>query len=165
VDNLSHKKLYLLVLLSSLAIVVVSLGGGMFQQGGFWMDHWQHKAFRGICHQDPQRSFWLNGTPMAVCTRCFGIYSSFASAWLLFPLVMGQLTKVMNFSKKVLIVALLLNVVDVLGNAVGFWQNTVLIRFTFGSLLGLSAVFVLSREFYKKTITNKGMSYGTTRTE
>ena len=29
-----------------------------------------------ICHQRPERSFHLAGTPLPVCARCFGLYAS-----------------------------------------------------------------------------------------
>ena len=35
-----------------------------------------------VCHQRPERSFHLHGTPMAVCGRCTGLYVSGAAAML-----------------------------------------------------------------------------------
>lgn len=34
----------------------------------------------GICHQRPERSFHLAGTPLPVCARCLGLYVSGAIA-------------------------------------------------------------------------------------
>jgi uncharacterized membrane protein len=31
-----------------------------------------------ICHQRPERSFWIAGAPMPVCARCTGLYASAA---------------------------------------------------------------------------------------
>ena len=31
------------------------------------------------CHQDPVRSWWFWGTPVAICYRCLGIYSGAAA--------------------------------------------------------------------------------------
>ncbi|HXW05040.1 MAG TPA: DUF2085 domain-containing protein [Vicinamibacterales bacterium] len=36
-----------------------------------------------VCHQRPDRSFFLAGEPMPVCARCFGLYASGATAALL----------------------------------------------------------------------------------
>ncbi len=40
----------------------------------------------GVCHQRPERSFSLAGTPLPVCARCLGLYLSgaiaAAAAWL-----------------------------------------------------------------------------------
>ncbi|MCA9605539.1 MAG: DUF2085 domain-containing protein [Myxococcales bacterium] len=35
--------------------------------------------FSGLCHQDPARSFAIDGHPMAVCHRCTGIYFGLAA--------------------------------------------------------------------------------------
>ncbi|HKD76997.1 MAG TPA: DUF2085 domain-containing protein, partial [Ktedonobacterales bacterium] len=33
-----------------------------------------HGGFALVCHQQPGRSFWIFGAPVAVCARCLGIY-------------------------------------------------------------------------------------------
>ena len=33
-----------------------------------------------VCHQRPDRSFWIHGRPMPVCARCTGLYASAALA-------------------------------------------------------------------------------------
>lgn len=33
--------------------------------------------FRQICHQLPNRSWWLDGSPLPVCIRCASIYMGF----------------------------------------------------------------------------------------
>src|SRR5262245_22166591 len=44
---------------------------------------WIYAFFSAICHQDPARSWHLNGEPLPVCMRCTSIYLSFTlSAWL-----------------------------------------------------------------------------------
>ncbi len=39
-----------------------------------------HDAFDPLCHQDPARSAWLFGAPLAVCWRCLGVYAGVALA-------------------------------------------------------------------------------------
>jgi uncharacterized membrane protein len=34
--------------------------------------------FKGLCHQIPERSLIICGAPMAVCSRCAGIYAGIA---------------------------------------------------------------------------------------
>lgn len=34
-----------------------------------------YHAFDLFCHQQPQRSWHLEGYPLAVCVRCFGVYA------------------------------------------------------------------------------------------
>ncbi len=44
---------------------------------------WVYQFFSAICHQDPRRSWYLFGEPLAVCIRCASIYFAFtASLWL-----------------------------------------------------------------------------------
>ena len=44
---------------------------------------WVYDFFSRICHQNPARSWHLDGEPLAVCIRCTSIYFAFAaSLWL-----------------------------------------------------------------------------------
>ena len=36
-----------------------------------------YEFFARICHQLPDRSWWLGGTPLPVCIRCTSIYTGF----------------------------------------------------------------------------------------
>ena len=61
-------------------ICVAALGPALFNANlswGEWYASWQRQAFSGLCHQQTDRMFLLNGMPMAVCSRCLGIYSAF----------------------------------------------------------------------------------------
>lgn len=163
--NLNQKNLYGLVLLLAAALIVIALGGGLFNQSGLWFDHWQHKAFRGLCHQDPERSFWLNGTPMAVCSRCFGIYAGFFASWMLFPMASRGLQRINGYKRWLLVGIVLLNLIDIIGNFVGLWQNTLASRFLMGALIGVTVVLILGYEFIgTKQLNIKGIHYGTDRT-
>lgn len=162
-SKLQHKSWYWTVALLSIAVCIVALGGGLFGQEGIWLDHWQHKSFRGLCHQNFERSFILNGTPMAVCSRCIGIFSSFTFAWLLFPITGVLLKKIEGYLLHFLMLAIFLNLIDMVGNILGFWQNTLTSRYVLGTILGGSTVLILGRQF----IINKknGMNHGTNRDE
>jgi len=54
-------------LLWCLAIVAAPLTG--------W--HWLYEFFARICHQDPDRSWFLSGRQLPVCIRCASIYFAF----------------------------------------------------------------------------------------
>jgi len=44
---------------------------------------WVYEFFSRICHQDPERSWFLFGAQLPVCIRCASIYFAFtASLWL-----------------------------------------------------------------------------------
>jgi uncharacterized membrane protein len=91
--------------------------------------------FSRLCHQDPARSFIVEGSPVAVCVRCLGIYCGAALASVM---GMGKAP-----AKRLLAIALLLNVFDV-ATAVLHWHgNLPLPRFLLGVLLGMGAVALL----------------------
>jgi uncharacterized membrane protein len=86
-------------------------------------------VFSRLCHQDPSRSFMLEGSPVAVCVRCLGIYWGAALAGVIRP---GRVPLL-------LWIAMLLNGVDV-GTGMLHWHgNLPLVRFLLGLLLGMGA--------------------------
>lgn len=159
-----HLTLYLLVLVLIVGVVIIALGGGLFGQQQFWPLQWQHQAFAHVCHQIAERSFWLAGQPMAVCSRCFGIYSGFAFGWLLLPLI-GFCNFYHSLSfKKILFVTALINLADIVGNFTGFWENTLTSRLVLGCLLGIAAAVLFSGVFFNRKIKSMGKNYGRIRT-
>lgn len=159
--HLQQKRLYLVVFTISMLLFITGLGGGLFGQEGIWITQWQHHLFEGLCHQNPDRSFWIGGTPMAVCSRCIGIYSSFFLTWIGFPWFTDVLQILNRYIKEFLIVIILLNVADIAGNLLGFWTNTLTSRFFMGSLVGISAVLGLGRAFIKSNSNINKIQYGT----
>lgn len=101
-----------------------------------------YQAFSFICHQDPERSFHLDGHQFAVCSRCTGLYSGFALAVLAYPFV-RSLKRTETPSRLWLVFAALPVVVDFALTYFGVWQNTHLTRFSTGALLGMVAVFYI----------------------
>jgi uncharacterized membrane protein len=91
--------------------------------------------FSRLCHQDPARSFLLEGAPVAVCVRCLGIYCGAALATLL------RLRK--TPATQVLAVALLLNLLDVAADWMHWHGNLPLPRFFLGLLLGAGAAAMI----------------------
>ena len=87
--------------------------------------------FSPVCHQDPARSFWILGAPVAVCARCLGIYLGAAvGAWIPAP-------RRMLVSGLALFAAL--NLADVLTEAAAWHGNWKLARFLLGAFLGMAA--------------------------
>lgn len=159
---MDQKPLYIFTLALSAGLLVAAAGGGLWGQTEPWYLQWQHIFFSGLCHQQPDRSFWINGQPMAVCTRCFGIYSGLFTGLLAGPILGKMIPR--SFLKKLLLVTLILNIVDVAGNMAGFWSNTLLSRSALGFLLAVSAGLLLGRAFIKQeTLTLNKKRYGTNR--
>jgi len=91
--------------------------------------------FSRLCHQDPARSFMVEGSPVAVCVRCLGIYCGAALASLL--------RVVEAPARRLLAIALLLNLLDVATAVLHLHGSLPLPRFLFGVLLGGGAGAVL----------------------
>lgn len=159
-DLLTYKNpLYWMVFAIGIVVVFIALGPGLFGHVGFgeWFTSWQKQVFDMLCHQNPERSIHLNDTPMAVCSRCFGIYSSFFLTTTVIPLLKQSLWR-NKWAIFIVIVAITLNVVDSVAYSFQIWENTITSRFWFGSLIGFGAAFVLGTERPEtpKNIVNYG---------
>ena len=99
-----------------------------------------YQAFSYVCHQIPERSLFIAGHPLAVCSRCAGLYVGFAIAVLFYPLL-RSLRDVGIPQRKWLLMAALPLALDFSLGFLGIWQNTHLSRFATGTLLGAVAVF------------------------
>jgi uncharacterized membrane protein len=94
------------------------------------------RGFALVCHQRPDRCFWIFGAPLAVCTRCFGIYVGAAIGLLL--------RTAERFAFRLLVLAFSINLLDGLAEAFGLHGNWNAFRFVLGLLLGASAGILLS---------------------
>lgn len=99
-----------------------------------------YAPFGTLCHQLPERSFFIAGHKLAVCARCTGLYAGFALATLLYPFV-KPLRRVSTPSPKWLFLAAVPMAIDVSLTLFGIWENTHSSRLFTGLLLGGVAVF------------------------
>lgn len=105
------------------------------------MAHFQQYDISGIltslymfsCHQQPDRSFWFFGYPVALCCRCYGFYLG-----VIISTVLALFNK-LNFSKKVFFILLTICVIDIIINyGLGLRLNTGNItRFIIGIIMGI----------------------------
>jgi uncharacterized membrane protein len=137
---------YVLLTFLAIFITVLSMGAGLWSLSADHLYHEiSHMAFAQLCHQQVDRSLELNGLPMAVCSRCFGIYSSLPTGLILFPLFIAigfryrQKQAIHFIMASVVIIG-----IDFLGNLFGFWINTHLSRIILGASLGLSLAWLLA---------------------
>ena len=99
-----------------------------------------YHAFAPLCHQLPERSYFIDGHKFAVCSRCTGIYAGFAFTLLVYPLV-RSLRSVATPPRSLLILATLPLAIDFSLTFFGIWENTHTSRLLTGALLGSVAVF------------------------
>lgn len=104
-----------------------------------------YQGLKGICHQMPERAFWIAGHPLAVCARCSGIYAGFTLATLLYPLVRPLFARRLaarETPRRVwLILALAPTTIDFTLGITGLWANTHLSRSLTGAWLGAWLAF------------------------
>ena len=99
-----------------------------------------YRGFSVLCHQRPDRSYFIDGHEFGVCSRCTGIYFGFALTLLAYPLLRSLRTTTTPARKWLLLAALPL-VVDFSLTFFGLWENTHTSRLVTGLLLGSVAVF------------------------
>jgi uncharacterized membrane protein len=99
-----------------------------------------YTSFSKFCHQLPERSFYLDGHPLAVCARCTGIYFGFAAGALLYPLL-RSLRREDAPARWWLLVALVPTALDFALDFSGILKNTHLTRSVTGALLGGATAF------------------------
>ena len=97
-------------------------------------------AFAVFCHQLPERSYFIDGHKLAICSRCTGIYAGFAFTLLLYPLIRSLRTTSLP-ARKWLVLAAIPTLIDFSLTFFGIWENTHTSRLLTGLLLGSAAVF------------------------
>lgn len=99
-----------------------------------------YRAFATICHQLPERSYFIDEHKLAVCSRCTGIYAGFVFTLLVYPLVRSLRTTAIP-ARKWLVLAALPTFIDFSLTFFGIWENTHTSRLLTGFFLGSAAVF------------------------
>ena len=102
--------------------------------------HGIYGAFGALCHQMPERSYFIAGHKFAVCSRCTGLYAGFAFTLLLYPIIRSLKTTTTP-PRSLLMLAAIPLVVDFSVTFFGFWENTHTSRLLTGALLGSVTVF------------------------
>ena len=113
-----------------------------------------YRTFAPLCHQLPERSFWLSGFPLAVCARCLGLYGGFAVGMLV--LIASSLTTASATTLlKVLAASWLPLMVDGFGRWFGLFENTPFTRFITGSIAGAGVAYFVAAVIAQSAGYNK----------
>ncbi len=99
-----------------------------------------YRAFSTLCHQLPERSYFIDGHKLAVCSRCTGLYAGFALTLLAYPFIRSLRTTAIP-ARKWLVLATMPLLIDFTLTFFGLWENTHTSRLITGLLLGSTAVF------------------------
>jgi uncharacterized membrane protein len=133
--------IWLVIAAGCLTITAAIIGAPLALNSGHLF--WALPIYRGfsfVCHQIPERSFFIAGHPFAVCSRCFGLYAGFTLATIVYPLICS-LKKTDAPPRKWLFAAAAPLTIDYALGLFGIWNNTHASRFISGALLGSVAVF------------------------
>ena len=104
------------------------------------------RGFALVCHQRPERCFWIFGAPVAVCARCLGIY---------FGAALGLLMRSTRRTALAgLAFATALNLVEAATEFVGMYTGSLLLRFGLGLLLGMAAALLI-RASWEERMTSE----------
>ncbi len=132
------------VYLSTAAAIVLWLGAiGWAPYLRSHSSPWQgfvYAVFSPLCHQIGSKSFFVFGQPLAVCSRCLGIYIGFLAGTGLYPFIRG-FSRIELPRIDVFICLSFPIVIDTAGNFAGLWNTPNLARFATGLLWGPALPF------------------------
>ncbi len=102
-----------------------------------------YSFFSYICHQISARTFHAAGHPLAVCSRCFGVYFGLFFGFMIYPLF-RKIEEVEPLPRVWLFLAMIPIGIDWTLGVFGIWENTHLSRFVTGVILGAAcAVYIV----------------------
>ncbi|MBC7361248.1 MAG: DUF2085 domain-containing protein [Candidatus Aminicenantes bacterium] len=126
--NLRQRLSWLLTILVSGLI----LGGVFLAPLTSWrwplLSKFVYLLYSPLCHQQPERSYFLNGHQLAVCSRCLGIYSGFFLSSLIYP-TWRRSFRLWITSRPLLIILMATPMgVDVFFNLIKLWSSPLILR-------------------------------------
>jgi uncharacterized membrane protein len=132
--------MYALILAGSLVWVVAIFLAPYLRSRNSAVGALIYALFAPVCHQIPERSFYLFGRPLAVCGRCLGIYLGFLFGTLLYPLG-GRLTRIRLPQLRTFLVMSAPIAADTAANFLRLWSSSNVLRLATGLLWGLLLPF------------------------
>jgi uncharacterized membrane protein len=128
------------LVLASLVVGVVVLAPVLRAHGEIALSQVIYAVFHFACHQMPERSFQIEGFPLAICARCTGLYVGGLLGVLAYPFVRA-LTHTDAPDRMWLILSVVPTTVDFALGFFGIWENTHWSRFLTALLAGAATSF------------------------
>ena len=110
-----------------------------------WYGSWQQSMFAFVCHQQLDRTFFIHGIPLAVCSRCTGIYTGLFFGLLFFSFFTDFVKKTEHYINRVFFTLSFVVLLDGCANLLQFWQTTPELRLLTGGVWAVSTGAVLVR--------------------
>jgi uncharacterized membrane protein len=95
-----------------------------------------------FCHQEPSKSFYINGSKLMVCARCTGIY--LGALFTLFVLLFINLKLKAVTEVKLLLFSSLPMILDVLLYNIGVYNYSKIVALITGLILGTAAAICIN---------------------
>ena len=156
---MNYKKAYILIVIFYILFYFgIFLAPYLAYKKLYFLSSILYKVYSPICHQLPERSFFIFNHKMAVCARCFGIYTGIFLALLIYPLV-KKLDDFKTPNKIYLILSLTPMAIDGITQYIGLRESFNTLRFLTGFLAGFVIVFyiiphILSYFHFKRKLNN-----------
>jgi len=142
--NMGKKLLYIYLALFTLYLIFylgIFLAPYLYDKNRL-LSHLIYSIYSPICHQLPERSYFIFNHKMGVCARCFGIYTGGLLGMLIYPFVKGlDNFKIPN--KWYLILALIPMGIDGTTQLLGLRESFNELRFVTGFMGGFVALFYI----------------------
>ena len=91
-----------------------------------------------VCHQRPERCFWIAGKPMVICSRCFGVYLGLLIGFIL-PVAFREILHLdIEITFGILIFSIIPMALDGFSQLIGLRTSNNKARFITGLLAGIS---------------------------
>ncbi|MBW9221625.1 DUF2085 domain-containing protein [Methanothermococcus sp. SCGC AD-155-C09] len=101
-----------------------------------------YSIYSQICHQMPERSYYIFNHKMAVCARCFGIYTGILFGMIIYPFI-KRLNNFKTPNRWYLILALIPMGIDGTTQLIGLRESFNELRFITGFLGGFVSLFYI----------------------
>jgi len=138
--------------------LLVLLGGFIWNAALFAAPILRHKApvvsaliyaaFSPVCHQVPERSLYIHGSPLAVCGRCLGIYLGFSAGTILYPFL-RRFSRPFPPETWIFVLVSLPIGLDTAGSFLGLWTSPIGLRLAAGLIWGSVLPFYLITGLYE----------------
>ena len=132
----SIKTVYFFTIIGTLVWIGAIFLAPYLKNHSYPLHHVIYAAFSPICHQIESRCFVLFEHPLAVCTRCLGIYFGFLAGSLAYPLIRGFKQITLPRTRTFLLVSAPI-CIDAAANFTGLWSTGGWVRFLVGAIWGL----------------------------
>ncbi len=161
--EVSRRPLLVWLVVTAGAVLLVSLiiAAPVAQASGHpYLAFTIYQSFSHVCHQLPERSFFVAGHKLAVCSRCAGLYLAFAGGLSCYLLI-SSLKNIATPERKWLFIAATPLAIDFALGFFGIWENTHLSRFSTGALLGAALVFYVMPGLAELSLRSRTLFAGT----